>query len=356
MNKPFVINSPTVDYLTATSFNKELLNLAIDSIIPSMIQEYGWYETLSDAKLMQYKGVQVMDLRGNQTAFAGEGTQKQQPHFLFRTSSSGADFAYRNILTSCVEYTLSRVDVQLSCESEVANKAKLWKRFNELQFEQEQKQASRARKVVLVTDNGQGNTLYIGARQSERFIRCYQKTERSSGIKRLCSSNKVDSTRNTVTASNEVRAKVESKISGSEPDTREPVRLEIELKSRAAKAFNRQAKQFGLETALHSVLQASIEGIVQTPLLEPHREIINAFPTVELWKEPLIVPTLDKTLVWFGQCCINSAIRMLQGKQSQEEAANLVIALVQKAMHFMNKRQIQTLLKVVTEQAKIQKN
>lgn len=349
MTKFFVLDRPCVDYLTATSFSQELVDRATDSLLPSMVKEFSWDEQLSPAKLMQYKGFQATDFRGKQVAFTGKGLQKQQDHFLFRASGGSADFAYRKLLASDFDYTLSRLDLQLSCISKVEANARLWKSFNESQNELEQEKGARGRKVLLYTDNGDGNTLYVGSRQSVKFIRCYQKSESTYGKEKESSNKQSTSLEHRSCTSEACAGEAFVRTSSGQ----EPVRLEIELKHDAAKTFHRQAKKFGLEISLHSALEECIQGLVSTPLLKPHRDIIKAFPEVQLWKEPLLRPTLDKTLIWFGQCCLNSAIRMLQGKETQEEAGYLIVALVENALPFLSSGPTKRLEKVVAENKKL---
>lgn len=292
------LDLPAIDYITATSFKPKLYELTTSSLLPQMIEQFDWLEQLSEAKLLQYRGLQAIDRSKKQTAFAGEGRQKQQPHFLFRTSSAPADFAYRRLLNLELDYNPTRIDVQLTCEPETEAKAKLWKQFFEDQYGHEQTKGARARKVTLVTDNNRAHTLYVGSRASDRFIRTYQKTVSERGSK----------------------------------DKRSLVRLEIELKGRRATACHRQAQHSGLDQAMIAVLQDTLEGLVHTPLLEPHRLVVDQFSPVEPWREQSSVSTIDCTLEWFEQACIAVAIRMLSGKQTKTDISSLIVQLVRQAL------------------------
>ena len=315
------LDRPAIDYITATSFEPKLLDFAIDTLLPEMVERFDWNEELTEAKLLQYKGLQAHNRVGKQTAFAGKGQQKQKTHFMLRTSSDAADFAYRRMLSLKINYTLTRVDVQLTCEPKVNVTTRLWKRFNEEQFDAEKDRAPRGRKVQLITDNHTGNTVYVGSRASDRFVRVYQKeiTERTR--------TKFEQRSNT------------SGISGAKlrfrPDSRkkrQPVRLEIELKAQRARACHRQAKRYGLDLTLASVLNDAIQGLVETPLLKPHRLIIDQLQQEDLINEPCDVTTLDATLEWFEKACIAAAIRLLLGRDTQADITDLVIKLISEAL------------------------
>lgn len=296
------LDKPQIDYLTVTSFNRKLYELTRKALMPQMVKHFGWQEKLSETRLLQYIGYEARDHLAKQKAFSGEGKQKDKPHFLFRTSAQAADFAFRQLLSLELQYNTTRLDVQLTALPEVLAEASLWKDFNERQFKHEQAKGAKARKVVLVTNNTTGNTLYVGSRASARFIRVYQKS-------------------------------VEEQDSGQK---KEPVRLEIELKGNRARAFHHQAKEDGLDLAMVAVLRDALEGLVETPLLEPHRMLLQNYGEVELCREPASITTTEATLIWFEQACIAAALRALLGEDTNAEISRLVVQLNRAALPNLN--------------------
>lgn len=142
-----------VDYLTLTTFDGVLANLLYE-----LLYTYG-VKPLKPVKLMQYDAT-----RDHPGAFTvGRGYQKHKNgefvlHSIGKIAGSLANTIYKEV--QYYEYTCTRIDLQLTLYTSDIDYLLL---YNELK-----------NYVNCTLIQSSTNTLYIGSRKSDRFIRIYQ--------------------------------------------------------------------------------------------------------------------------------------------------------------------------------------
>lgn len=291
MNK-IIINQPALDYVTVSSFDTEFLVKINQQIIPWIIDKFSLRHKTVPGQVLQYKGVHYADQLRKHVMFVGQAEQKGEPHFLFRVSGFMADAAYRKLLSEEISCNLTRVDAQITCPCNQPIEPKLWTEFN-LRQHQEESHRGYGRKVAIVSDNEKGHTLYIGSRQSSKFIRVYQKTDKEQQT--------------------------------------HYVRLEVELKARGAKTFHENARRLGLDLAIYKILRWAQRGLVDTPLLELHKNIINQFPEMDTWKEGELVVLPSQTLIWWLKACEATSGPLLDCLETRDEFLKALHRLMMQA-------------------------
>ena len=277
----FLIGSPSLDWITIGSYEYAFRELVELSVLPLIASDE--YQS-EPGKSLQYEGFYQVDAFGRAPIFLGTGTQRGKVHHLFRVSGMLADAAFQQLLKLDVNYNTSRLDVQLTLPPDGELSTALWQDFNQRQYEYEQGRGPYARKVTLVTDNGNGNTLYIGSRKSTRFIRVYQKDLEDSSL----------------------------------------VRLEVELKDTSSKKFLKDVKSQTLDKVLYNQLNYVMRTLVSTPLLNHHRSCVNSYSAEGVWSEPRIVTSEESTLLWFAEACVGSADKLLECDHTRERFINCV--------------------------------
>ena len=278
MNK-VLVGQPAIDYITLGSYNFQFFTKISQEILPILSAQDKSLEAV-EGQSLQYGGTFLMDPFDRCPVFLGQGPQRGKIHYLFRVSGYRSDAALRALTSEAIsfDYSASRIDVQLTLPSKGVMTADLWKEFNKLQYDREQSRGKRTRKVTMVTDNGNGNTIYIGSRKSTRFIRVYEKQVEDIPL----------------------------------------VRLEVELKNASSNKFLKTLLTRGFDRALFNVLYSSITGIVDTPLLDQHRSLIRAYAETGKWSEGREVTSDSTTLLWFAEACVGSADKLLASEDTRE--------------------------------------
>lgn len=163
-----IINDVAIDWVTLTTYSKEEYNRALDTVLKRSKE---W----QSRGVQGYRGV-AAKVRGG-TIFVGKGRVIDREHFMIRVSSELADelSGSLNFIERC-----SRIDLQLtmrSCPPTVEGLNRCYKRMAEEVRANVNERSGAKRKVVLVLGDNAANTLYVGSRTSDIFIRIYQKED-----------------------------------------------------------------------------------------------------------------------------------------------------------------------------------
>lgn len=151
------LNAPLCDFLTLTSWSEtETLQLLFWRLTPSYLRE--------DGKVMQYRGK-----RGPHTFF-GSANQNGKAHWMLRVSGELADEALANSYGIAARCT--RLDLQVTVPApDGFFMPNVYDALND-----EDAMWTGRRKNVSMIQSGDGlDTLYVGSRTSETFIRIYIK-------------------------------------------------------------------------------------------------------------------------------------------------------------------------------------
>lgn len=149
-----IVNNPAVDYLRMTTF------------------DFGYYETgvrIMAHKEREWQRGAFMQYRGNRAdgLFHGQGDQGGKTHYIAEMSGEVADDYASKMLQTGMGVT--RIDLQITVPV-----MKDWNVRRETDELRETPWPNRMRTVTAIDNNG-NDTIYIGARTSERFIRFYVK-------------------------------------------------------------------------------------------------------------------------------------------------------------------------------------
>lgn len=282
-----------VDWLTATSFSQSFFNAA--SRILGTLETAGPFERY-EAELMQYKGMGYFNVDRKRMAFLGKGMQKCELHTMLRVSGYTADEVFRRLMQEeKLRFSVSRLDLQLTFPAEGELSANLWRDFHEKQHAHESGRGTRKRGVTLISNNEEGNTLYVGSRRSERFVRVYEKS-------------------------------IESGASSSS------VRLESELKGRVPDRVVEECRADGIDETLVNVLNSISEGLVDHSLIEMHKKFLLAAASGSIPLGGRIATTPSSSLLWFGEACLGVADRLLACEETRETFIHYVDELSDKCL------------------------
>lgn len=164
-----IVNSPSCDWLTLTTFQESELLKIRNLFIPLVGGLAG-----KQAKVLQYKGQQYKG------GFIGVSDQNKRTHYMARFSGEMADDVMGAIVESenCIG-DCTRVDLQITVP--------LPKDYNSLLLFNELKKgewSGRERSVTAIMSGDGLDTVYVGKRTSDRYIRVYVK-EGASGERYL---------------------------------------------------------------------------------------------------------------------------------------------------------------------------
>lgn len=161
--KFFLVNKPQIDFFTMTFYGDEWLARCLD--------ELGIDEGAGKPNKIRYYVGEKFDCGDRGSIAYGWAVQKGgRDHFIL---TSEGDIAHDSFFElSQKEVNATRIDLQITILR--TSKASVTRDFADNMRGGEW--AYKPRKVTLIEgDQGEGNTLYIGSRQSERFIRFYEK-------------------------------------------------------------------------------------------------------------------------------------------------------------------------------------
>lgn len=345
-----MICQPAIDYLTATSFDNGFREAVRKTVLPKLRKEFKLKKSPDQAKVLQYKGIRYLDSELKEVAFLGIGEQLTKiednelsalPHYMLRVSGLAADHVYRELLKQEVQFTPSRVDVQLTMPPEQKPSRELWIDFNEGQFRLEMPRKNKARNVLLITDNETGHTLYVGSRKSTKLIRCYQKTAQVFAKQKPAANEvraKVERSEATLTFAEGERDPELAQTKFVQPLEEQLVRLEVELKTTGAKAFDSEVKERGIDKAMVKLLKSVKNGLYSTPLLTEHVDFLDKLPESGEWSESRLVTLSNKTLLWWIKVCASCAERLLEDPDTRDQ----LIEEVHKLMDLIERSKART--------------
>ena len=162
----YYVGSPAVDYLTLSTFAREDFR-ELRALARSVTDgQFG------DGRLMQYSGEVAAGY------FAGMGDQGGRDHHLVRVSGALAHDMARltqEARGSFPRTKATRCDVQVTLLSWGIRLADLGLRLERRELGSFRGDRARDRRIKTVRGDDELDTIYIGSRDSERFIRCYVK-------------------------------------------------------------------------------------------------------------------------------------------------------------------------------------
>lgn len=178
-----IVGKSSLDWITLTSFERQPMRRVADDVLRYLKAKN---EVAKPSKIMQYEGNTWV----HQGIFMGMANQGSREHMMIRVSGESAELAlpalWRNradIGDECV--TATRVDVQLtlmSVSQESDHITSLYRSCAQAMRDGAKGANPHGSKVTLIDgDNGEC-TLYIGSRQSERYMRVYQKKSREGEL------------------------------------------------------------------------------------------------------------------------------------------------------------------------------
>lgn len=162
----FQLNSPDIDYLTATTFNPVCLRYARQVVIAQARKED------TPKRRMQYTGSLWHHEEG--TCYIGTGEQKGIEHHLIQVSGLWADSLWPVLRPFVVGGTanVTRLDLQITCPYTRST-------WSQVRLFERLKAQGRVSVSYRESQSGPAGstlaTVYYGSRQSDRFIRVYEK-------------------------------------------------------------------------------------------------------------------------------------------------------------------------------------
>jgi hypothetical protein len=156
----FISFAPAIDYLSVTTFEEEIFSsMVLDSVERDNIEE---------TSRMQYQG--QTQAKSNGHFFWGVADQGGRQHYLIQASGAYSDkFGFYYFTVKPSDSRVTRIDLQLTLPQPdwYASRHLIdWLRSAEWK--------GRQRKITAV-DGGGNDTVYIGSRSSDRYIRIYTK-------------------------------------------------------------------------------------------------------------------------------------------------------------------------------------
>lgn len=157
----FKVGVAMVDYLTATTYHITPYNEKVN-----WIKEAKYAKPMAD-KRRYYHGQSWSGNNGG-TVFAGSASQKKGEHYMI--NASGAVSHNLALSMNADDWNCTRIDLQVTIPTK-GGVTREW-----VDDTRDGKWSFKPRKITYIEgDEGEGSTLYIGSRQSARFIRFYEK-------------------------------------------------------------------------------------------------------------------------------------------------------------------------------------
>lgn len=169
-----VLNAAQIDYLTLTTYEDDIVQLFHEW----MKQEHETAERIDGRELKQrlssnrrgYRGP-TFSLESMGDCFIGIGVQEEREHYMMQVSGQWAGHAFTEFRTLLKDDNLlrcTRIDVQITVLEPID-----WDQFR---FLADMKDVGRATGwKESLGDTGFLATVYVGSRESDRFIRLYEK-------------------------------------------------------------------------------------------------------------------------------------------------------------------------------------
>lgn len=157
----FLTGTPACDYLRLTTFNRSSMESLVTLLTSCDVQP-------SDLTLRGYAG--YMQTFPDGSVFWGQGEQKGMHHWIVQVSGAKSNKAMSQVIESGIEdYSCTRLDLQITLPVPDWFKSRSF-----LDTLRTGTWVGRARKCTSV-DNYGNDTVYIGSKTSDRFIRVYVK-------------------------------------------------------------------------------------------------------------------------------------------------------------------------------------
>src|SRR3990172_2041076 len=150
-----IVNEAAIDYLRMTTFHFTEYDKGVT--------------TIGGGNNGDWKRAGIMQYRGNKKlgVFHGQGEQKGRTHYMIDISGGQADDYGYKLLDNDLKVT--RIDLQFTFEKPCD--------WNVREFADAMREGiwpNRVRNVTMIDNNG-NDTIYIGSRTSDKFIRFYVK-------------------------------------------------------------------------------------------------------------------------------------------------------------------------------------
>lgn len=173
-------DSPRLDYLRLTTFNRSIFDKWMQSIYP-LSEGETWQERYEEGKdfrhkkVMQYDGQDLISDLGS--IFVGVGLQNGRDHFMLQSSGDNAHdtFGLVNETLADPETKCTRIDIQLTTEVASFNSHTFYTICAFGEWPLKNPTLAPSPRVIMSKDGM--DTVYVGNRQSERFHRWYVKRE-----------------------------------------------------------------------------------------------------------------------------------------------------------------------------------
>ena len=160
------IDETRIDWLTATTWDDYMFRTAVFTWQSRTLKVDGGREAASkrDSKFMQYKGFLIGGV------FFGSALQDGEYHYIVRASGDVShDFCRAVRLTG---WKITRIDVQLTVDMpKVYNSLAVMEQLEDAEWK------GRKPSITLHANSNGMDTVYIGSRQSESFVRMYVKDD-----------------------------------------------------------------------------------------------------------------------------------------------------------------------------------
>lgn len=267
----FYVHRAAADYITITSWNRDVFEKLKDWL--TLVDDP---EKCDPASVMWYSGTRCNWTNGS--AFYGEGTNQDRQHFLIQISGMAADGAAFALAHKSTDYwKVSRIDFQITIPLPEWYKSRAF-----VDSLRNDVWPWRSRTVTLVDGNGD-DTVYIGSRQSERFIRVYVKDA-------------------------------------------DYLRFEVEFKGKLAeKAFERYS---GAPTiAAAGIIAGELVKLPKHPVQREFREVISLANTIDIQNaKPVTTPS--KTFKWFTKQVLPALKKLVNDHDVGDRTRAILLELI----------------------------
>jgi len=167
-SRDFLVGRVAVDWVTLTTYDRTVY----DGLL-SLTESYIDYNTSVSQKRMQYAGV------GGQGFFFGKGKQRGDDHYMIVLSGIQAAVLAPVLAVSMFARLASctRIDVQLTLPARegACKTGTLGYEIRKRLIEGVGRVGKRPSVTVWDNESGAGDTIYIGSRSSDKFVRIYDK-------------------------------------------------------------------------------------------------------------------------------------------------------------------------------------
>lgn len=167
-SRDFLVGRVAVDWLTLTTYDRTVFNSLVEQA-----ESYIDYNTSVSQKRMQYAGT------GGQGFFFGKGKQRGDDHYMFVLSGIQAAVLAPALATSMFARlaNCTRIDIQLTlpAREDARKTGDLGHAIRKSLMEGVGRVGKRPSVTIWDNESDAGDTIYIGSRSSDKFVRIYDK-------------------------------------------------------------------------------------------------------------------------------------------------------------------------------------